>query len=142
MALYDGLQPVEAGHGTTLRAYTGKRAVGLAGPGAPAPPDSPAAAAAAAAAGGGLTAKWGETVTLRGLRLGASSLLVFELRLAKPGVAGLPTREALVAWTFAPVLARGQVRGTRACPGRDAVLLRSRVLLKAGPARSSRQELL
>jgi hypothetical protein len=44
------------------------------------------------------------------VRLSASTLLVFQLLLAKPGVAGLPMREVLVAWAFAPVLTRGQVR--------------------------------
>jgi hypothetical protein len=112
VVLYEGFQPVAAGPGgAPLRAATGRRTLGAppAGGGAS---EGPAAAqgggggAVAAAAG---VVRWGEALTLRGLRLRATSLLVFQLHLAKPGVAGLPAREALVAWGFAPVLAKGQV---------------------------------
>jgi hypothetical protein len=53
---------------------------------------------------------------LRGVSLTSTSQLVFQLWMAKPGVAGLPTKEVLVAWTAAPVLQQGQVG--RALAGR------------------------
>lgn len=46
---------------------------------------------------------------LRGIAFTSTSQLVFQLWMAKPGVAGLPTKEVLVAWAAAPVLQQGQV---------------------------------
>ena len=36
-------------------------------------------------------------------------MLVFELYLAKQAVAGLPTRESVVAWGYSSVLSKGEV---------------------------------
>ncbi len=57
----------------------------------------------------GVPTRWSETVMLRGIKLSASSMLVFELWMAKPGIAGMPTRERLVAWAQAPMLQQGKV---------------------------------
>lgn len=51
-----------------------------------------------------------ESLTLKGVKLAPSMQLVFELYMAKPGLAGLPTKEVLVGWTMAPLLQSGQVR--------------------------------
>ena len=56
-------------------------------------------------------ARFHESLNLKGIRLSASLQLVFELYCAKPSVAGLPTKELLVAWAAAPLLQGGQVRG-------------------------------
>jgi hypothetical protein len=134
VVLYEGFQPVAAGAGgAVVHAATSRRTLGggpQLGQMATTAPTAAAAAPAAAAGGppcgsgvataaaahaagaalsGSTVVRWGETLTLAGLRLRATSLLVFHLHLAKPGVAGLPTREALVAWGFAPVLFKGQV---------------------------------
>jgi len=37
--------------------------------------------------------------------------VVFELYMAKPGLAGLPTKELLVGWTVTPLMQGGQVGG-------------------------------
>ena len=66
----------------------------------------PPAAAAAAPPG---IARFQEPLSIRGLALGASLQLVFELYCAKPSVAGLPSRELLVAWAATPLLQGGQV---------------------------------
>lgn len=50
-----------------------------------------------------------ERLSLAGLTLGATTLVVFELYLAKAGVAGMPSKELLVAWAYSSALARGQV---------------------------------
>lgn len=60
---------------------------------------------------------WNETLVLKGLRLTATMMLVFELYLAKHTVAGLPTRENLVAWAYTSILTRGEVRGQGGCGG-------------------------
>jgi hypothetical protein len=68
----------------------------------------------AAAAGGSAqpgVAVFGESLSIKGLRLGSSLMLVFELYCAKPSVAGLPTKELLVAWAATPLLQGGQVSG-------------------------------
>ncbi len=122
MVLYEGFQPVEAGAGATVRALSSRVAWGTAAANQPPPPTATAATAAApppaaVAPGGAFTARWGEALTLRGVRLTSSTLLVFQLLMSKPGVAGLPTREALVAWGFAPVLTRGRLAaGSRSVP--------------------------
>eukprot|EP00955_Chlamydomonas_euryale_P089563 364478-Chlamydomonas_euryale.AAC.12 len=54
---------------------------------------------------------WNDTLTLRGLRLSPTMMLVFELYNAKPTVAGLPTREAMVAWAYTSLLHKGEVCG-------------------------------
>jgi len=120
--LYDGFQPVQAASGATVRALTHRTTAGggSSGPQPPSPSSTAAAGPIAEAvmvttttstvgATSDLTANWGETVTLRGVRLSSTTLLVFELLLAKPGVAGLPTREVRVAWGFAPVMIKGKV---------------------------------
>lgn len=109
VTLYEGFQPMECSAGSGVRALTGRRALGMAPHGGDADPAA-AAMPGVAATGGGHALRWGEAVTLRGARLSGASLLVFELHLAKPGVAGLPARESLVAWGFAPAL------GTRSAP--------------------------
>jgi hypothetical protein len=58
-------------------------------------------------------AKFGESLTLKGLRVSATTTVLFEVYMSKPGVAGLPTQEVLVAWAVAPVLVNGQVRTSR-----------------------------
>ena len=58
-------------------------------------------------------AKFGESLTLKGLKISATTMVLFEVYMSKPGVAGLPTQEVLVAWAVAPVLVNGQVRGFR-----------------------------
>lgn len=54
-------------------------------------------------------ARFNETLSLKGVKLASSTQLVFELYMAKPGLAGLPTKEVLVGWTVAPLLQNGQV---------------------------------
>lgn len=56
-------------------------------------------------------ARFHESLSIKGLRLSASIQLVFELYCAKPSVAGLPTKELLVAWAATPLLQGGQVCG-------------------------------
>lgn len=51
-----------------------------------------------------------ESLSIKGVRLSSSLTLVFELYCAKPSVAGLPTKELLVAWAATPLLQGGQVR--------------------------------
>lgn len=111
VALYEGYQPVEAAAGATARASTGKRLVL-----APGAATSAASAIATASNAGGNAhetnqgeAKFQETLMLRGIKVNATSMVVFEVHMAKPGIAGLPTKEGLVAWGFAPVLHNGQV---------------------------------
>jgi hypothetical protein len=72
---------------------------------------STAQSAAAAAAAPGI-ARFHEGLSIKGLRLSASVQLVFELYCAKPSVAGLPSKELLVAWAATPVLQGGQVGAT------------------------------
>lgn len=54
-------------------------------------------------------ASFNERLSLKGMKLASSTQLVFELYMAKPGLAGLPTKELLVGWTTVPLLQSGQV---------------------------------
>lgn len=105
--LYEGYQPVEGAPGQQVSASTSKRVVVPLGSSSAAPGN----ADAAASTGSGV-ANFNEGLSLKGVSLSASSTLVLELHMAKPGLAGLPTKEALVGWAALPVLSSGQVRGT------------------------------
>ena len=48
---------------------------------------------------------------MRGLTLSPTALLVFELYVGKQAVAGMPVKEAIVAWAHASVVKHGQVGG-------------------------------
>ncbi|WIA19544.1 hypothetical protein OEZ85_004153 [Tetradesmus obliquus] len=102
--LYEGYQPVEGAPGQQVSASTSKRVVVPLGSSSAAPGD----ADAAASTGSGV-ANFNEGLSLKGVSLSASSTLVLELHMAKPGLAGLPTKEALVGWAALPVLSSGQV---------------------------------
>jgi hypothetical protein len=54
-------------------------------------------------------ARFQESLSIKGVRLTASTQLVLQLFCAKPSVAGLPSKEALVAWAVTPLLSGGQV---------------------------------
>jgi hypothetical protein len=105
--MYEGYQPVEGAPGQQVSASTSKRLVAALGSGS----SSSAAQgdADAAASGSSGVANFNEGLSLKGVSLSASSTLVFELHMAKPGLAGLPTKDALVGWTALPVLSNGQV---------------------------------
>jgi hypothetical protein len=105
--LYEGYQAVEGAPGLQVSASTTKRVVAPLGSSS----SSSAAAGDADAAGSGGTgvAAFNEGLSLKGVILSGCSSLVFELHMAKPGLAGLPTKEVLVGWAALPVLSNGQV---------------------------------
>lgn len=70
-------------------------------------PNTTSSAAASAVPPG--IARFQESLCIKGVRLSASLHLVFELYCAKPAVAGLPTKELLVAWAATPLMQGGQV---------------------------------
>jgi hypothetical protein len=104
--LYEGFQPVEVAPGQQVSASTTKRLVAPLGSSSSSAPGDPDAAGS----GGTGVANFNEGLSLKGVRLSGSSSLVFELHMAKPGLAGLPTKEVLVGWAALPVLSNGQVR--------------------------------
>eukprot|EP00878_Enallax_costatus_P034475 GHUV01038227.1.p1 GENE.GHUV01038227.1~~GHUV01038227.1.p1 ORF type:complete len:320 (+),score=114.50 GHUV01038227.1:447-1406(+) len=114
VVLYEGYQPVESAPGVQVCASTGKRLVTppgttAGGAGATQAGEDVSDSTAAGAASSPGVARFNETLSLKGVRLASSTQLVFELYMAKPGLAGLPTKEVLVAWTVAPLLQNGQV---------------------------------
>jgi hypothetical protein len=105
--LYEGYQAVEGAPGQQVSASTSKRLVAALGSNSRSSA-APGDGDAAASAGSGV-ANFNEGLSLKGVALSASSTLVLELHMAKPGLAGLPTKEVLVAWSAVPVLSNGQV---------------------------------
>jgi hypothetical protein len=101
---------VEVAPGQQVSASTTKRLVAPLGSSSTAAGDPDAAAS-----GGTGVANFNEGLSLKGVSLSGSSSLVFELHMAKPGLAGLPTKEVLVGWAALPVLSNGQVGWRCAC---------------------------
>ncbi|KAG1676617.1 hypothetical protein FOA52_008746 [Chlamydomonas sp. UWO 241] len=91
VVLYDGFQPLLAGPGLLVGAST--KRIGV----------------TEHAAAGGLSSVWNDTITLRGLRITPTMMLVFELYNAKPAIAGLPAPESIVAWGYSSLLAKGEL---------------------------------
>ncbi|EFJ52780.1 hypothetical protein VOLCADRAFT_86096 [Volvox carteri f. nagariensis] len=144
--LYDGYQPMEAAPGVMVGASSrhynptaeddggasagggGGNSVGRVSSGGGAGAAAATAASGGGGGGGGAysytslgVAKFvffNETLRLIGVPLPPTALLVFEMYVAKQVVAGMPSREDLVAWAFCPLVTSvgGLVAGKQSLP--------------------------